>query len=70
MQCAQDVPHMEAEVDEVVEDDDGQEAGPSTRREEDIPSAQRVKFHDKKSKKDKKKKEDIEIKRSRRKCWM
>ena len=47
---------MEAEVDEVVEDDDGQEAGPSKRREEDIPSAQRVKFHDKKSKKDKKEK--------------
>jgi hypothetical protein len=49
---------MEAEVDEVVEDDDGQEAGPSTRREGDIPSAQRVKFHDKKSKKDKKEKKE------------
>ncbi len=58
MQCAQDEPHMEAEVYEVVKDDDGQEAGPSTRREEDIPSAQRVKFHDKKSKKDKKEKKE------------
>ena len=60
MQCAQDEPHIEAEVSEVVEDDGDQEAGPSTRREDDIPSAQRVKFHDKKSKKDKKLKRRLE----------
>ena len=44
MQGAPEEPQIVVEAVEAVEDDDGQQVGPSAREKEDAPSAQKVNF--------------------------